>query len=152
MTLKKILVPIDFSEHSEKALDWALSLAAPEKIPIIVFHVIPQPPTEWLTRVVAEEKKLEAELRADAERRLQEITVEKAVPIETLVVWGGNPCDEICVLTARQGVDLIVMGTHGRTGLKRMLVGSVAERVIRHAPCSVLAIRAHQEEQQGGGA
>jgi nucleotide-binding universal stress UspA family protein len=152
MTLKKILVPIDFSEHSEKALNWALSLAAPEAIPIIIFHVIPQSPTEWLTRVVAEEKRLEAELRADAERRLQEITVGKAVPIETLVVWGGNPWDEICVLAARQGVDLIVMGTHGRTGLDRMLVGSVAERVICHAPCSVLAVRARKEEQPAAGA
>ncbi len=152
MSPKKILVPIDFSEHSQKALEWALFLAAPTGTPLILFHIIPRPPTEWLTRMVAEEKRLEAELRADAEKRLQEIAVGKTIPIETMVFWGGDPTSEICVLAERQGVDLIVMGTHGKTGLKRMLIGSVAERVIRHAPCSVLAIRAPHEEQAGEGA
>jgi nucleotide-binding universal stress UspA family protein len=151
MSPKKILVPTDFSEHAAKALEWALFLAAPEGTPIILFHVIPRPPDE-LTRMVAEEKRLEVELRADAEKRLQEITVGKTVPIETVVFWGGDPSSEICILAERQGVDLIVMGTHGRTGLKRMLIGSVAERTIRHAPCSVLTIRAPREEQAGEGA
>ncbi len=141
MLFKKILVPMDFSEHAAKALEWALFLAVPEGTPIILFHVILRPSDE-LTHMVAEEKRLEVELRADAEKRLQEVTVGKTVPIETMVFWGGDPSSEICILAERQGVDLIVMETHGRTGLKRMLIGSAAERTIRHAPCSVLAIRA----------
>jgi nucleotide-binding universal stress UspA family protein len=81
------------------------------------------------------------------EKPLREQASGKSVPIETLVVWGGNPPSEICVFAARQGVDLIVMGTHGRTGLAHMLIGSVAERVVRHAPCSVLTVRAPRTEK-----
>ena len=60
--------------------------------------------------------------------------------VETLVVWGSPPV-EICRIAQERHVDLIIMGTHGRTALAHLLIGSVAERVVRHAPCSVLIVR-----------
>lgn len=145
MPFHKILVPIDFSDHSEEALRWALFLAAPQSASVLLFHLIPKPPEALLTRVIGEEKRIEAELRADAERRLQELAKGQTVSIEAMVFWGGDPASEICVLAERQGVDLIVMGTHGRTGLQHLLIGSVAERTIRHAPCAVLTVRTPQK-------
>jgi len=142
MILKKILVPIDFSPHSEKALQWALSLADREDTSIILFHVIPQPPDEWHSQAGPAEKKVEDELRAGVERQQKKTGTGKSARIETLAVWGGDPSSEICLLAKRQNVDLIVMGTHGRTGLSHILLGSVAEKVVHHAPCSVLTVRA----------
>lgn len=144
MTLKKILIPVDFSPHSDQAMHEGLALAEQLGTPVLLFHVIPQPPAE-ITHMVATEKQVEAELRGMAEKELNARATGKSIPVESLVVWGGNPVTEICLVAERQGVDLIVMGSHGRTGLDHMLIGSVAERVIRHASCAVLVIRAQKE-------
>jgi universal stress protein A len=146
MTLKKILIPVDFSPHSDQAMQTGLALAEQAGATVMLFHVIPQPPVE-VTRMVATEKQVEAELRRSAENELKTRATGKKVPVESLVVWGGNPVTEICLVAARQNIDLIVMGSHGRTGLDHMLIGSVAERVIRHAPCSILVTRAPTQEK-----
>ncbi len=146
MTLKKILIPVDFSPHSDQAMHSGLALAKQLGTPVMLFHVIPQPPAE-ITRMVATEKQVEAELRSIAEKELTARAAGKSIPVESLVVWGGNPVTEICLVAERQGVDLIIMGSHGRTGLDHMLIGSVAERVIRHAPCAVLVVRAPKEDK-----
>lgn len=79
-------------------------------------------------------------MQAAVEGRLKTLAAAQTVPVETLAIW-GNPPAEICRIARERSVDLIVMGTHGRTGLAHMLIGSVAERVVRHAPCSVLIVR-----------
>ena len=72
---------------------------------------------------------------------MQEWVGKQKVALESLVLW-GNPAIDICRIAAERHADLIVTSTHGRTGLAHLFMGSVAERVVRHAPCSVLVVRA----------
>lgn len=146
MVLKKILVPLDFSEHSERALQWALFLAEQGNASIILFHVILEPRDEWHSQAGPEERRVEDELRSAAERQQEKAGTGKAPLIEALAVWGGDPSSEICLPAERQKVDLIVMGTHGRTGLSQMLLGSVAEKVVHQASCAVLTVRVPKEK------
>ena len=140
MLFNKIVVPIDFSEHSDKALDWALRLAQHAGTPVVLCHVIPRLPIEWMGQTTVEEHKIGEGLREEAEKRLQALAVGKTVPIHSLVVYGGVPAMEICRVAEQKQADLIVMGTQGRTGISHLLMGSVAERVVRHAPCAVLTV------------
>jgi nucleotide-binding universal stress UspA family protein len=87
--------------------------------------------------------KMEAELIADADKKLREIVAKQGtstVPVETRAVL-GDPFWEICQAAEQEPADLIVTGSHGRTGLAHVLLGSVAERVVRHASCPVLVAR-----------
>jgi universal stress protein A len=142
MLFNKIVVPVDFSEHSDKALDWALRLAQHRSTPVVLCHVIPRPPTEWFGGSHIDEAKIEAGLREEAEKRLRTQTVGTTVPVQSRIVYGGTPASEICRVAEEEQADLIVMGTQGRTGLGHLLMGSVAERVVRTAPCAVLTVRA----------
>ena len=105
-------------------------------------HVIPGLPIEWMGQTTVEEHKSEAGLREEADKRLQAQASGQAVPIQSLVVYGGAPATEICRVAEQEQADLIVMGTQGRTGISHLLRGNVAERVVvRHAPCAVLTVR-----------
>jgi nucleotide-binding universal stress UspA family protein len=145
MQIKTILVPTDFSEHAEHAFQWAVGLAASWNAKIMLFHAAPlfshigYPESMYLVDFA----KLETDLIADAERRLGELAAKKGangVTVATRAVL-GEPVWEICQAAESEHADLIVMGSHGRTGLAHVLLGSVAERVARHAPCPVLIAR-----------
>jgi len=145
MQLQTILVPCDFSEYAELAFQWALGLAESWKARVVLLHAVPgfsafaYPESVYLPDLA----KLEAEEVSGAEKRLQEFAAKKGMnpaTIETCVVM-SDPFQAICQVAEKEHSDLIIMGSHGRTGLAHMLLGSVAERVVRHAPCPVLVVR-----------
>lgn len=123
--IREILFASDFSPHSDHALDAALTLAQHFGARLHLLHVVDHS---------REQEAARARLRALAEARVA--AVEFTVAIAT-----GSPASQIVKHAEREKVDLIVMGTHGRTGLAHVAQGSVAEAVVRHAPCLVLTIR-----------
>jgi universal stress protein A len=143
MELHHILVPTNFSVDAEEAFQEALVLAVREQAQLLLLHVLPR--CEWLWNDGAWPTRIQLlqELQTEAEQRLQAVAARQRWPIETLVVW-GNPSMEICRIAQEYETDLIVMSTHGRTGLARLCMGSVAEHVVRSAPCAVLVLRTCQ--------
>ena len=146
---KRILVTTDFSESGDHAVAHAFRMAADHGADVILCHVIetiiaPNPlyahyyPADFLNpeiQVRAEKEATDALLeRTPKEEALA------AVAHSTLVVH-GSPAEEIIRCALDQAVDLIVIATHGRTGLRHLLMGSTAERVIRHGHCPVLVVR-----------
>lgn len=160
-----ILVPVDFSPHAAEALRYATDLAARYASSIVVLHVIPRetstyavsqrlghphlPFMDFLSPQEAPEVPQQAaeevivNLREQAYTALQKFLPPPiaAHPVE-LRVLVGQPGERILETAAHEKVALIVLGTHGRTGLQRVLMGSVAERVVRLAPCPVLTVKA----------
>lgn len=138
MFAHRILVPIDFSPYSDAALALATSLARDGGGTLVLAHVevipisaaggeylyaIPEPPTEELLDKLSHVTPPDSHVAF--ERRL----------------LAGDPADAIIRLAESENIDLIVMGTHGRRGLSRLLMGSVAEAVVRAAPCPVLTVK-----------
>jgi universal stress protein A len=143
MAVHHVLVPLDFSTYAEQALDYAIALAQKLQARVTLLHVI-QPPAVvnvkgglWPTSTFLQD--LEAAVTRDMEGYLARVT---AAGLEgEMVVVHGVPFQEILDTAKARQVDLIIMGTHGRTGLTHVFLGSVAERVVRLAPCPVLVAR-----------
>ncbi len=135
-----MLCPIDFDRDSMEALELAAQLAKQNSATVYLLTVIGAPTgaTELPPVPLDPNPSLEAICR----RRLEAIAQEKLAGVShEIFVASGNAAPQILKLTAEQGIDLIVMGTHGRTGVKRFLLGSAAERVVRESPVPVLTIR-----------
>jgi len=139
---KKVLCPIDFSTDSFTALDYAADFARQSEGQLILIHVVDNPLTDFYgprgANFYAEvEHAIEKskQMLADAAR-----THAAEVPYE-VVVKHGNPYTEILDLATAQHADMIVMSTHGHTGPQRLVIGSVAEKVVRTAPCPVFTVR-----------
>jgi universal stress protein A len=143
MLFRKILCPVDFSPCARQALQTAAQLAKESAAPLILAHV--WQPTQWAAAEVqlapgVIQDMLDAE-HAELARWRQLATELRGGEVEVRFLTGA-PWDQIVAAAhADRAVDLIVMGTHGRTGLKHVLLGSVAEKVVRHAPCAVLVVR-----------
>jgi universal stress protein A len=143
MTVHHVLVPLDFSTYAEQALDYAIALAQKLQARVTLLHVI-QPPAIvnvegglWPTSTFLQD--LEAAVTRDMEGYLARVT---AAGLEgEMVVVHGVPFQEILDTAKARQVDLIIMGTHGRMGLTHVFLGSVAEKVVRLAPCPVLVAR-----------
>jgi nucleotide-binding universal stress UspA family protein len=140
---RKICCPVDFSEPARQAFDEAIDLACRLGAELIVAHVqVPLAPaaTDVLvsSRGVLEAEGVEEARELDAWRTEAQERLNAPVSASVLV---GDPAAEIAKLAGEHGVDLIVMGTHGRTGFRHFVLGSVAERVVRLAPCPVLVVR-----------
>jgi nucleotide-binding universal stress UspA family protein len=143
MTVHHVLVPIDFSPYAEQALDAAIALAQKLQARVTLLHVI-QPPLVvgadmgvWPSPAFVDD--LEAAITRDMEGYLARVTA--AGLAGEIAVVHGAPFQEILNTAKARQVDLIIMGTHGRTGLPHVLLGSVAEKVVRLAPCPVLVAR-----------
>lgn len=145
MQVQRILCPIDFSEYSKAALQHALALRVPLGASLVALHVMPYALVPggdfaypWPTSGTAG-----PDVLARTQRELREFVEAVAGTdsgVETKLLE-GDPAREVPAEAERGGVGLIVMGTHGRSGFDRFLLGSVAEKVLRRAPCPVLTVR-----------
>jgi len=142
ITLKKILCPVDHSECSYLALKYAISLALKDEAKLYLMHVIDSRLYDTEIYKFGPHKLNEideSKIRADLMKSLPEGTND-VLEVETIVV-NGVPFNEIINAATEINVDLIVIGTHGRTGLSHVMLGSVAEKVVRKATCPVLTVR-----------
>lgn len=141
--LRKILVPIDFSELSIGALPWATFLAANFGAELILLHVTKKSPIDYLLgRELMNETIVPLMKQAEADLERMAASLSQSTEVNaSAVVRDGAPFEEICHAAKTLGANLIVLTTHGYTGLKHVWLGSTAERVVRHAPCPVLVVR-----------
>ena len=140
MAAKHILACIDFSEHSTKALEEVGEYARANGSKVTLIHIAdPQsfiPPQAVLEPASSsDEAAHEAELAKLRDQYLSD------VPVELAVAADHAPAKAICNYAEAHGVDLIIVGSHGRGGMERWLIGSVAERVVRHAASNVYVVR-----------
>jgi nucleotide-binding universal stress UspA family protein len=145
--IKKILVPVDFSENSQKILRAAADFGAKFKAELVVVFVV-QGFDDYSGFFVPHMPivQLEGEIIKGAEEKMKSFVAETltgAVP-QTTAVLNGDVVEEINRYAGEQKADLIVMGTHGYKGLDRVLFGSVAEKVVKTAPCPVLTINPYR--------
>jgi nucleotide-binding universal stress UspA family protein len=135
--IRTILHPTDFSKRSTVAFRLACSLARDHQAVLIVLHVAPAEPLFLDGPYIPPPPSFRTELI----QKLNEICPDRNnLPVEHRLAE-GDPAVQICRLAAESNCDLIVMGTHGRTGMGRLLMGSVAEQVVRKAPCPVLTVK-----------
>ena len=147
LKVKRILVPIDFSDCSKKALQYALPLAKEHAAALTLLYVVP--PAYGAGEYGAiDYAQLEAGLKEGGEKELAKLVVDQVrgeVSADTLVRV-GSPAREIVETARSLPADLIVISTHGRTGLKHVFLGSVAEHVVQRAPCPVFVVREREHE------
>ena len=143
LKLKRILVPLDFSKISKDALPWAISFAAQFGATITLLNIVEEYPADYLLGSELMNETI-TPLMKQAEADLNEMghSLKRSTGIEvSAAVRSGTPFEEICQSANELGIDLIVLTTHGYTGLKHVWLGSTAERVVRHAACPVLIVR-----------
>ena len=144
MRIKKVLFPTDFSKPADKAFEYAVFLASSHKADLALLHVVDQlhgftyyyeflpiAPMEIAERMAT---RAHQDLQALIDRINGAVTATEAVR-------EGKPWVEICEAAKDEKADIIVIGSHGRTGISHVLIGSVAETVVRHASCPVLVVR-----------
>jgi nucleotide-binding universal stress UspA family protein len=147
---KKILCAVDFSDHSPKVADYAVTLAkctgakllcvyvAPSLSQYVGFHVPPSSIEAFVGEIVAG---ADTSMRAYLDAHFKGAEVDGKVLV-------GYPAEEILNLAEDEDADLIIMGTHGRTGIDRILFGSVAEKIVKSSKCPVLTIRPEPNEDE----
>jgi nucleotide-binding universal stress UspA family protein len=143
MEIHKILVPVDFSDHSQRALDEAIGLAKTFDAELHLLHCYQIHPAAIAPYGIVIPETFEHDIRMAALQRLSEWRDKvsaQGIRVQEHIT-AHFPSDEIAAMAEKLGVDLIVMGTRGLTGFKHVLLGSVAERTIRLAPCPVLTVK-----------
>jgi len=156
---KKILCPVDLSGFSLQALELAVKMAANEGATLYLLHVIDNPYDElYMASITQADPALLELYKTEPYKRAEVIEATKnhcAVLLKqfshdlvtsvaqqvSYLVETGNPFETIMDVAESYQVDLIVLATHGRTGIKRLVIGNVAEKVVRHAPCPVLTVK-----------
>jgi nucleotide-binding universal stress UspA family protein len=158
LPFKRILVTTDFSESSLIAVPAASELARHFDADLLLVHVLPvDTPTPWDIPPYADFglaslplPDYENQVRQEVERRLEQVAakhVQEGVRLET-IVGRGDPASEIGRIAAEKMVDLVVIATHGWTGWRHLVFGSVAERVLREAACAILSIRCEESAKR----
>ncbi len=141
ITIKKIICPVDFSELSRKALQYSNEFARLSNAKVFLVGVIENDPTITYSHGL-EKEGLESDQKLLALKEEEKM----AGIVADYVIYEGFAEECILDYAKRQEADLIIMGSHGRRGLKRMILGSVAEHVIRRAPCPVLVVKENEHE------
>lgn len=142
MLPKHILVPTDLSEGAEQALDYACELARTLGAQIHLLNVIGIPALGLPELGLALTTTMIDQLVAESQNSIDQLARTRCTaPLGRVMVKTGDARDVINQTARELGIDLIVMGTHGRRGISRALLGSVAETVVRSAPCAVLTVR-----------
>lgn len=145
--LKRILIPTDFSDNSAVALKYAIAFADQFGAAVDVIHVLEPPPAGLLLSYQALDEVSE-QMKKNAQQQLEDLQSQWSdycFPV-TQTVLEGHPFVEIVRFARENNSDLIVLGTHGRGAVGHMLMGSVAEKIVRKSPCPVLTIR-HPEHE-----
>ena len=155
---KHLLVPLDFSECAHRALELALGIALREDASLTLVHVTPLPPNLPPDALVTPPgatmaTRIDEYTTAGARARLEAIAVplrDRGIDVRTFAVAArsNDVADELLRAVSAIGADAVVIGTHGRTGLSHLLLGSVAEKVIRRAAVPIITVRAHAAEAQ----
>ena len=148
LTYKKILVPIDFSEHSRKSVSYATRFASRYPATLQILHVFEIPDYAVAQYGYRQQScgQLESQINAaEQEARdnliaFEKLLLDRGIKVEAYLRV-GCPFDEIVQMANHLGVDLIIIGSHGCTGLRHLLLGSTAERVVQHARCPVLVVK-----------
>jgi len=144
MQIKTILFPTDFSQGARAAMDYAISLAQDYKARLILLYVIQDISiAEWYIPSSIAAADLVEDMQKSATREMEKWAAEAAVKVKSVEkdVVRGVPFVEIIRTAKEKNADMIVIGTHGRTGIDHMLFGSTAEKVVRKSPCPVLTVR-----------
>ena len=151
ITLRNILVATDFSEPSDAALTYGRALARNFGATLHVVHVVGNVPTVvyGAEAYALSMPELQQEIEDSARKQLAALLIDndpQPMPKREVVIASDSPAAAIVDYAARERIDLIVVGTHGRGAVAHLLMGSVAERVVRTAPCPVLTVR-HPEHE-----
>jgi nucleotide-binding universal stress UspA family protein len=146
MTLDNVLIPTDFSACADHALSHALQVADRFGARLHILHVVNELDPDWYGITDAQERavKLRDQIKEEARDRLEKLVPgKKEYDIETTVSLqlSFDVADSIREYVDQREIDLVVMGTHGRKGLDRLLLGNVANKLVRHAPCPVMTVR-----------
>ena len=149
ISITKVLCPVDFSNCSDHALQYAVALAQTYHADLLLLHVVIPPMSSlpgdpMISEVVQDQQELEIACTARLEETTSPIR-ELGINVQSCIV-NGIPFAEIIRVAREETADIIVIGTHGRSGLKHLLIGSSAERVVRKAPCPVLTVK-HPEHE-----
>lgn len=146
ITLKNILVATDFSEPAEVATDYGQDLARAYGATLHVMHVIEDMLAFYAPELGFALPAIEQNIEAAVQRDLAAMHPPGDDSFKTVVVRAANVSHAITQYATGNAIDLIIVGTHGRGAVSRMLMGSVAERVVRTAPCPVLTVHAHERD------
>ena len=137
---EKILIPVDFSEYSRQALENGIQWAKEMKAELFIIHVADMRYLYALDPLGFDARpSVESELKKEAEEELQNWAKSISFPANLEVRIGG-PVVQILDCVQENSIDLVILSTHGRSGLKHLLMGSVAEQIVRYSPCSVMTI------------
>lgn len=142
--VRRILVPVDFSENTSSVLEWAAHLAEEHASQILLLHAYHLPVEFQQLEGAYLPADFWASVKTEAEASLERYSDElkrRGLECEN-IVCEGYAATVIVEEADSRGVDLIVIGTHGRSGLKHLVLGSIAERVVQKAPCPVLTVKA----------
>ena len=148
--LAKLLVPTDFSEDSEQAARYAVELAKRFQAEIHCVHVVDIPADLLSTSayyMTGPSEQFIDQIREESKKNLETFAKKNLEGVEVRTVFlEGSPFVEIIRYARDHQIDLVVIATHGRTGLRHVLFGSVAEKVVRKAPCPVLVVKREERD------